>query len=118
MKYAPHFIGQAFAESGRYEEDITIFNLTGSACFRPGFGESRQNVLDFFKVSSGTGNSAISNNPVKPVGNKSKIETVHLCERYAHVSNLGVDLIRESPAGVTLTVKPNRPEISQSSLQP
>ena len=37
---------------------------------------------------------------------------------YAQVSNLGVDLTRPSPVGATLTVKPNRPEISQFRLQP
>ena len=37
---------------------------------------------------------------------------------YAHTSSRGVDLRRSSPWGFTLTVYPNRPEISQIKLQP
>ena len=37
---------------------------------------------------------------------------------HAHAISLGVDLIRSSPLGATLTVYPNRPEISQPRSQP
>ena len=77
----------------------------------------RLNILDFILLTTETRNLKLVKSNEILMGYKYLLGKFKH-SGYAHVSKRGVDLMRSSPRGATLTVYPNLPETSQIKSQP